>query len=99
MNFAVDEAEQQVIALFELDAQRHIDSSGIEHGQFTDDPHVAAFAEKCHGVAFLNAQCLQSGSEAIDLILYLSISGRFKLFAGLLQQECVVGILVDRRFK
>ena len=38
-------AEDKVICLAELDRKRNVDSTGLEHSELSDDPHVAAFAE------------------------------------------------------
>ena len=52
---AVLHAEEQVVALFEFDAQGHVDRTGIEHGQLAHDPKVAPLGEQRHAVASLHA--------------------------------------------
>ena len=90
-HLAVLHAEEQVVALLELDAEGHCHATGIEEREFADDPHVAAFGEQGNVVAFLHTHLLQCGTKGIDLACRVGVAEGFPFRTFLFEEERVGG--------
>ena len=55
LHISMFQTEKQVITFLQLDTERHIDGSGIEHSQFTNNPQITSLAEQGHGITFFHA--------------------------------------------
>ena len=74
VHIAMGEAKEEVVALFEFDTERHIDRTGIKHGQFAHNPEVAPLAQQGKVVAGLYAKGLQTRPQGIDLVADVGIA-------------------------
>ena len=81
------EAEQQVVGFFQLDRERDVGRTGVEHRQFADDPGIPAFGEERHVVAFLYAERNKTGAGGVDLLPDCPVAGGNVLVSGLFPQE------------
>ena len=74
VHIAMGEAKEEIVALFEFDTERHIDRTGIKHGQFAHNPEVAPLAQQGKVVAGLYAKDLQTRPQGIDLVADVGIA-------------------------
>lgn len=93
---AMLQTEEEVVALLQFYGQGHVYGTGIEHGQFADDPQVAPFAEQGHGVAFLYSKCLKAGAKPVNLFVDIGICTRTEHAVALFKQECVLRVFLYR---